>query len=331
MKKYKIMLFGLLFGLMILLVGWKTHESDTLQSQSRYLLDTYCTIKAPGDTRVLSALSKALDRIEEIDSKFNMLNPKSPLYDFNTNNKPITDKEIVDLVRIALDVSEKSDGKYDITICSVVNLWGFFSDKPAVPLQSSIDSLLNDVGYKSLKIENGILTKSNPRSQIDLGSIAKGYAVGEAVKVLRQEGITSALIDAGGDIYALGTYKGRPWKIGIKDPRGDGVIGSLDLTDMTVVTSGDYERYFIKDGKRYHHILDPQTGYPSQDMASVTIISPDPVLADGWSTALFVLGAEKGIPIIDAMQSTGTFMVTTDGRKIYSSGMQVNTQLVKRR
>ena len=331
MKKYKIMLFGLLFGFMILLMGWKTYESDTLQSQSRYLLDTYCTIKAPGDTRVLSALSKALDRIEEIDSKFNMLNPKSPLYDFNNNNKPITDKEIVNLVRIALDVSEKSEGKYDITICPVVNLWGFFGDKPAVPLQSSIDSLLKDVGYKSLKIENGILSKSNPRSQIDLGSIAKGYAVGEAVKVLRQEGITSALIDAGGDIYALGTYKGRPWKIGIKDPRGDGVIGSLDLTDMTAVTSGDYERYFIKDGKRYHHILDPQTGYPSQGMASVTIISPDPVLADGWSTALFVLGAEKGIPIIDAMQSTGTLMVTTDGRKIYSSGMQVNTQLVKRR
>jgi FAD:protein FMN transferase len=332
MKKYKkIVFFGLLPGLMVLLVGWKTYGSDTLQSQSRYLLDTYCTIKAPGDIRVVRALSKAMDRVEEIDIKFNMLNTKSPLYDFNNNNKPVTDKEIVDLVRKALAVSEKSEGKSDITVCPLVNLWGFFTDKPAVPLQSAIDSLLKDVGYKSLKIENGILTKSNPRTKIDLGSIAKGYAVGEAVKVLRQEGITSAIVDLGGDIYALGTYKGRPWKIGIKDPRGDGVIGSLELTDMTAFTSGDYERYFIKDGKRYHHILDPQTGYPAQGYSSVTIVCPDPSLADGLSLALFVLGAEKGIPLIESMQSTGTLMVTTDGRKIYSSNMQVNTQLVKRR
>jgi thiamine biosynthesis lipoprotein len=140
------------------------------------------------------------------------------------------------------------------------------------------------------------------------------------VKTIRAAGVQSALVDAGGDIYAIGTLGGQPWKVGIRDPRGDGVIGSLDVTDLTVVTSGDYERYFEFNGVRYHHILDPKTGYPVQGLRSASIITTDATLGDGLSTAVFVLGKERGLAFLEKsrlaqgviMDSTGA-VTTTQG------------------
>ena len=136
------------------------------------------------------------------------------------------------------------------------------------------------------------------------------------------------MIDAGGDIYALGTNYGKPWVIGIRNPRGEGVAGTLELSDMAVITSGDYERFFETDGVKYHHILDPITGYPAEGIASVTVISPDPALADAWSTALFIMGKEKGLEILEDLQSLEVLMITDDGEQIYSSGMKVEKQVV---
>ncbi|MHB9029464.1 MAG: FAD:protein FMN transferase, partial [Candidatus Latescibacterota bacterium] len=216
MRKKHAILLGVLFILSALLLGLKRREADDLQSQTRFLMDTYCTIKAPGGTHVLRVIERAMDRIDEVDQKFNCLNPGSPIYEFNTHDTPISDPEVVGLVRTALDISEKTGGEYDITVFPVMDEWGFFTGNPRVPSRSRIDDLLKSVGYRNLQIEQGILTKSNKDTRIDLGSIAKGYAVGEALKVLRQSGIASALIDAGGDIYALGTYRGRLWKVGIR-------------------------------------------------------------------------------------------------------------------
>jgi FAD:protein FMN transferase len=330
MKKYNWLFFAVLAAAMVLFLGLTRREA-ALQTQTRFLLDTYYTIKAPGKENVRKVIGKALDRVEEIDTKFNALNPASPLYGFNNSNTPISDREIVELVRIALDLSEKSGGKYDITVFPLVDLWGFFKKSPDIPRTAELDSLMKTVGYKKLKIENGILTKTDPNCKIDLGSIAKGYSVGEALKVLKAGGIASALIDAGGDIYALGMNNGRPWKIGIRDPRGDGMIGSVEVTDKTVVTSGDYERFFEKDGVRYHHILDPQTGFPSRGIISATIISSDPTLADGWSTALFVMGREKGFEAIEAAGSTEALIVTEDGEKFSTPGTHFHRQTAQGR
>jgi len=330
MKKSGLISSGVILIFVILFLGLKHYESDSLQSQTRYLMDTFCTIKVPGDIEVLKSIEQALDRIEEIDRKFNILNPESPLYDFNNNNTPITDEEIINLVKVALQVCEKSDGAYDITIYPLIDLWGFFSDSPQIPLKETIDELLKETGYQNLAIVDGKLLKSNKKVKLDLGSIAKGYAIGEALKVLKQAQIESALIDAGGDIYALGKYNDKPWKIGIRNPRGEGVIGALELSDMAVVTSGDYERYFEKDGIRYHHIIDPRTGYPAKDLASVTVISQDLALADAWSTALFVLGKEKGLKAVEDIKSIQTLLVSAEGEKFYSSDMQVKTKISKR-
>jgi FAD:protein FMN transferase len=156
---------------------------------------------------------------------------------------------------------------------------------------------LKNVGYKYLVIKDGKLTKTKPGVGIDIGGIAKLYVLEEGANVLKNGGIKSALIDAGGDIYAIGRDNGRDWKIGIRNPRGDGVIGAVDVSDMLVISSGDYERYFEKDGVRYHHIMDPFTGYPARGLSGSTIFCSDPALADGLSSTVFILGKDKGFAL----------------------------------
>lgn len=301
---------------------------EKIQKQTRFLMDTYCTIQVPGNTDVIKAIEKAFDRMEEIDKKFNVLDTTSSLYRFNQKNTPIIDKEIINLLETALRIGRESQGAFDITIYPLIKLWGFFDDTPALPEIETIRQCMKNVGYNNLILKNEKVTKLKENIKMDLGGIAKGYAVNEAAIILKSEEIESGLIDAGGDIYAFGKIRSKPWRIGIRNPRGDGIIGGLEVSDFAVVTSGDYERYFEKDGVRYHHILDPKTGYPSRGLASVTVISPDPVLADAWSTALFVLGKEKGLKLIEKTPDIETFMITTDGEMIFSSGLKESLDII---
>jgi len=297
-------------------------KPEDVQKQTRFLMDTYVTIQVPGDAQAIKTIEKAFDRMEEVDRKFNVLNAESPLYRFNHENVPITDPEILALLETSLEVSSESGGAFDITVYPLVDLWGFFRGAPAVPAQADIALGLKKVGWRELRIENGVLTKPKSDVEIDLGGIAKGYAVGEAVKVLKGAGVTSALVDAGGDIFAIGELRGKPWKVGIRNPRGEGVIGVLDVSDLTVVTSGDYERFFEKDGVRYHHILDPVSGYPASGLMSVTVICDDAVRADGLSTALFVMGAEKGMELVERLDGVEAIMVTKDQKILTSPGLK---------
>lgn len=306
----------------------KGGNPESVQKQTRFLMNTAVTIQLPGDASALKLIEKAFDRMEEVDRKFNVLSTESPIYHFNHENVPITDSEVLGLVETSLELSEKSGGAFDVTVYPLVDLWGFFRDAPAVPAPADIAASLKKVGWRQLRIDGGSLTKLNSDVEIDLGAIAKGYAVGEAVKVLKGEGVTSALIDAGGDIYAIGELGGRPWKVGIRKPRGEGVVGVLDVSDLTVVTSGDYERFFEKNGVRYHHILDPATGFPADGLISVTVICEDPVQGDGLSTALFVLGAEKGMELVEATDGVESIMVTKDGKVLVSQGLKGNMETV---
>jgi thiamine biosynthesis lipoprotein len=306
----------------------KAGNPESVQKQTRFLMNTAVTIQLPGDATDLELIEKAFERMEEVDRKFNVLSAESPIYHFNHENVPITDPEVLALVETSLELSKESGGAFDITVYPLVDLWGFFRDAPAVPTPVDIAAGLKRVGWQQLRIEGGSLTKLNNDVEIDLGAIAKGYAVGEAVKVLKSKGVTSALIDAGGDIYAIGELGGRPWKVGIRKPRGEGVIGVLDVSDLTVVTSGDYERFFEKDGVRYHHILDPTSGFPAYGLTSVTVICDDPVRGDGLSTALFVLGAEKGMELVEDMPGVESIMVTKDGKVLVSQGLKGNMERV---
>ncbi len=128
----------------------------------------------------------------------------------------------------------------------------------------------------------------------------------------------------------MGKLKEKDWKVGIRNPRGEGVIGVVEVSDLAVVTSGDYERFFEKDGVKYHHILNPKTGYPARGLTSVTVISPDPVFADAWSTALFVMGKEKGLELVEKTPNAETLMVTTEGEILYSSGLKENVKIISK-
>ncbi len=294
-----------------------------LEKQTRFMMDTFVTIYAVGPQKVTSrAIDLALDRMQEIDVKFNMINRESPLFAFNHEGVPISDPEIIAVVHVALQVAEESDGAFDITVAPLMELWGFYGESPDLPEEEEVKDCLTNVNYKYLSIKNGRLEKSHESVRVDLGGIAKGYGVGQALSVLRAEGVTSALIDAGGDVYALGKKGRKLWNVGIKHPREEGLLGYVEVEDLAVLGSGDYERFFIKNGKRYHHIVDPKVGYPAEALSGITLIHPDPLIADAWNTALFVLGPKKGLEVVERTSGMETIMVTTSGEILYSSGFR---------
>ncbi len=346
MKKIAVitlLIIGIAAAALILSKAGRRHS---LHEQTRFLMGTYCTIQAvgPGE-EVKIAVRKAFERMREIDDRFNPLNPRSPIYAFNEENSPIRDPDILEIVELARQVSEQCDGAFDITVYPLGQLWGFYASDstelpagesggdrwgpPHLPEKEEIDDCLTRVGYKNLTIEDGEVRKLNPDVHIDFGAIAKGYAIDEASKILRREGITSALIDAGGDIYAIGEIEGGGWGIGLREPRGDGVMGVVQASDLAVVTSGDYEKYFELDGIRYCHIIDPRTGYPSRKLISVSVIGPNAVLADAWATALFVMGPEEGMKRVEQMPELETVMVTPDERILYSSGLKEDLEVIR--
>ncbi len=326
LNKTKMTLAILIGVLFLAFLGVRAHNAYQfhLRKQTRFMMDTYVTIQAIGSEKMTAkAIDKAFERMQEIDEKFNHLNPESPLYAFNYQGVPISDREVLDVVHVALDVAQKSDGAFDITILPLADLWGFYGEGPPhLPQKQEIKDCLQDIGYKGLKIENNSLAKTKESIKIDLGGIAKGYAISQSVKVLRAEGITSALIDAGGDVYALGKKGNGFWKIGIRNPHGEDLLGSLEVEDLAVMGSGDYERFFEEDGKRYHHIFNSKTGFPAEGLSGITLVHPDPLIADAWNTALFVLGPERALKVAEGMPSMETIVVTTAGEVSISSGLK---------
>jgi thiamine biosynthesis lipoprotein len=294
-----------------------------LEQDTRFLMDTYVTIYAVGPSSATRpAIRKAFERMQAVDEKFNIHNPDSPLYDFNRKGTPITDPEILAVTRLALSVSRETDGAFDITISPLVDLWGFYGDDPALPDEAAIEAYLEQVDYRRLALIDGELRKRSPAVRIDLGGIAKGYAIGEAARSLKENGAVSALIDAGGDVYALGAKGEAPWKVGIRNPRGDEILGYVEVIDLAVMGSGDYERFFVHDGRRYHHILDPKTGYPAKGMVAVNLFAADPMTADVWCTAVFAMGPEKGLELVDQKEGMEAIVITEAGEKRLSSGLE---------
>jgi FAD:protein FMN transferase len=312
----------------VLLAASCGFPGEKLRKKTRFLMDTYVTIQVPGGEKEIAIIDKALDRMEEVDRKFSMNDPGSILYEFNNKGTPVTDPEIIRIMKRAVRVSELSGGKFDVTVYPLMKLWGFY-DTMRLPSKGEIKQALKNVGYKYLAIKEGKMTKAKEGVAVDIGGIAKLYALEEGANVLKKAGVKTALIDAGGDIYAIGKYKGKDWKIGIRNPRGDGVIGALDVSDMLVISSGDYERYFEKDGVRYHHLMDPATGYPARGLSSVTILCRNPETADGLSAAVFIMGMKKGFELAKKQGNFEAIAVTEDQKVFYSEGLNKDIKVVK--
>ena len=242
--------------------------------------------------------------------------------------------DVREALHAARQVSEWTGGKFDVTFGALADLWKFDdqNEDHTVPAADAVRSRLPLIDYRQIEIDDraGTVFLRRAGMRMHLGGIGKGYAVEHAAAILRQAGLRDFMIQAGGDLYVAGRKAGRPWRLGINDPRGaEGKsFAMLDLTDSTFSTSGDYARYFIKDGVRYHHIIDPSTGQPARGCRSVTIVTDSPLLADGLSTGVFLLGPEAGMALIERLPHVEGVIVSATNDVLISPGLEGKVTLL---
>lgn len=230
--------------------------------------------------------------------------------------------ELFDLLERSRRMSELTEGAFDITYASVGRYYDYRNGRR--PDDAQIRRALEAIDYRYVELDaRGPRARfAHPDVYVDLGGIAKGYAVDRCVAILRDAGVTQASVSAGGDSYILGDHRGQPWTVGIRDPRDEhGMAAVLPLLDTAVSTSGDYERFFEQDGVRYHHILDPATGKSARDAWSVTILGPEATFTDALSTSVFVLGPERGLALIDRLPGIDAIVIDAHGTLHYSADL----------
>ncbi len=236
------------------------------------------------------------------------------------------ENEVIALLRKSIDYGNLTDGGFDVTIGPLISLWGFGTDERRIPADDALQAAMARVDYRSVSVDEEQLQVKIPQGFVlDLGGIAKGYAVDRGAAVLRDHGIRHGLINAGGDISVIGTRDGddNPWRVGIQDPtQPSRVMAVVELIDSTVVTSGDYQRYFEKDGIRFHHIIDPATGFPADQVTSVTVVAPTAAAGDALSTALFVLGRDRAVELVEQLADVEAVIVSKDGDVWISPGLE---------
>lgn len=296
-----------------------------------YSMNTFMSITAYSEDAEIgnAAVRAAQSRVTELDRLWAVTNPQSELSRINSGELSTASPETSELIAFCLEIAEKTGGVFDPTIYPVLTAWGFTLDENRVPPESELAELLERVDYRYIRQNGSEITLKNG-AMLDFGAVAKGYAGDLAAQILREQGISSALINLGGSITAVGKKTdGSEWKIGVKNPIGSGNIGTLTLADCSAVTSGAYERYFTaEDGTVYGHIINPATGYPVEnDLLSVTIVSPNGTLCDALSTALFVMGSEKAQNFCRENGSVMGFdiiLITKSGEVVISEGLSDN-------
>jgi thiamine biosynthesis lipoprotein len=272
--------------------------------------------------RAMEAVIAEMRRTDELMSTYK---PESQLSQVNAHafERPVpVDEEIIDVVERSLELSKLSGGAFDVTYASVGYLYDFRAHQR--PTDAQIAEALPGVDYRQVRVDRAASTIRFLREgvRIDLGGIAKGYAVDRSIEHLRALGIQHAMVNAGGDTRLLGDRRGKPWIVGIRDPRNEGrVVTRLPLADEAISTSGDYERYFEEDGVRYHHILVPGTGRSAREVRSATVLGADATTTDGLSTTVFVLGVERGMQLIGRLPGIEAVVVDAQGRIYYSDGL----------
>lgn len=272
--------------------------------------------------KLISIAMAEFDRIEDAMSTYRS---DSEITHINNTaaDKPVrVSEELFTLIERALKLSVKTDGAFDITYDSVGQLYDY--RRKARPSEDDIENSLPAIGYGFVQLspDRSEIRYAHPGVRINLGGIAKGHAVESVIALLREAGVRHAMAAAGGDTRLLGKRGDNPWIVGIRDPdREDGFVTRLALADEAISTSGDYERYFIEDGVRYHHILNPSTGRPAGELRSVTVIGPDATMTDGLSTSVFVLGTKAGLSLIESLADYEAVIVDKEHRVVFSEGL----------
>jgi thiamine biosynthesis lipoprotein len=308
---------------LIFLILLSCTRTEQLKEFDGFLFGSYLKVKVleSNQEKANRVVAKAFAEMIRLDSLFSLYKPGSEINQINRQGKGKLSKDLKDLLVRAIEVSEKSNGAFDITVYPLIQFWRTYFKMEKIPDSFEIKHRLKFVDYRKVKIQNDSVYLPDS-FKIDLGGIAVGYSIDRAVEILKREGIKIGIIDAGGDIMGFGNRK---WKIGVKNPRGDGLMRFFSISNQGIATSGDYEKFFLKDGKRYHHIINPKTGYPAWGCCSVTVIAPNAITADAYSTTLFVLGVKDGLALAEKVDGVEAFIITEENenlKKYQSSGIK---------
>lgn len=336
MKNKKILLTITIVLLLILCI-WKFYPSFQTQknpiSETGFYLNTVITITIY-DSQDEDLLKSCMKLCQDYEKQFSRTIETSEIAQLNAgiltdkNGTATLSEDTATLLAKSLEYARLSQGAFDPSIGSVSSLWDFTAENPAVPEDYLIQEALNYVDYEQMTLNGQTLTFGIEHMQLDLGAIAKGYIADRIKDYLVSEGVASATINLGGNVLCIGSKPdGSPFHIGIQQPFGDRneLATAVSITDGSLVTSGIYERYFEQNGILYHHILNPETGYPyDNNLASVSILSKESVDGDGLSTSCFALGLEEGMELVESLEDTEALFITKDGEFHYSSGFPMS-------
>ena len=302
------------------------------RAMGTHILLAAFTTKEMGGDKIRPVLEKALAEIRRLEGLMTTWRPDSELSQVNAaaGKKPVkVSPESLEVIQKSLWMSKASEGVFDITFEAMHGLWKFDEDlEEKIPPASAVGAARALIDYRKIKIDEAKSTVmlEKPGMRMSLGGIAKGYAVDAATRVLRAGGIPSFFVQAGGDLYVQGKKPdGAPYRVGVRDPRGKGetdFFAMLEVEDHAFSTAGDYERSFVEGGKRYHHIIDPRTGYPATASRSVTIWAKDAFTADAIDDAVFILGPEKGLKLVESIDDCGAVIVDEHNKLWVSSRLR---------
>ena len=303
-------------------VAHQASQRSGLLSQETVVVD---------ERNILAAFDDAFKEVDRLDQVMSVWKPGSEILQLNAaaGDHPVkVGPDVRSVIETAAHFSDLTGGKFDITFGALSGLWKFDAQNQdnTIPTRADIERRLPFIDYHEVVVDNAAGTAFVKRKGVSthLGGIGKGYAVDRVADILRRAGIRDFMIQFGGDLFLSGNRGDRPWRAAIRDPRGpaDKTFAALDLSDETFSTSGDYERFFIADGRRYHHIIDPDTGEPARGCRSVTIVAKNGVTADALSTGVFVLGPEKGMALIERLPDVEGVIVSDQNQVLVSSGLK---------
>lgn len=321
MKRKVLTAAGICIGILILTEGSRYFVQNQKCQKQLFAMDTYMEFTAYGRGGQ-QAVEKAAKEVQRLDALLSAQNEESQVYALNQRGSLEVSDDLAEIIQRGKEIFQETDGLFDDTIYPLMELWGFPTGEYHVPSGEEIENLLPDVDGGTVEISGNTVTLGEGQ-QIDLGGIAKGYTGEKMTEIFQGYGVSSAMVSLGGNIQAIGTKPdGSSWRVGIRDPKGSqqDYAGVLQVQNEAVVTSGGYERYFEEDGRTYIHIIDPRTGYPVEnDLLSVTIVSPDGTLADGLSTALYIMGYDKAVQFWEQHQDEFDVILITADEQIHVS------------
>ncbi|WP_061996703.1 FAD:protein FMN transferase [Clostridium sp. ATCC 25772] len=330
MNKLKKYSFTFVILSILFLAGCSKTPSEPL-SRTELIMGTVCTVQI-FDSKDSTILDECFNKLTDLENLVSINKENTELDKVNAmsgKSAVSVSDDTYNIIKGGINYSSLSDGNFDITIGPIVKLWGIGTDSARVPSDAEINEKKSLINYKDVILDdsNKTIFLKNPNMIIDLGGIAKGYAADVLTDILKKHNVNSAMINLGGNLYILGNKEdGNKWRIGIQDPNeSNSTVGNLLVNDKSIVTSGVYERFFEENGKKYHHILNPKTGYPYEnDLLGVTIISDKSVDGDALSTTTFALGCDEGLKFINSLENIDAIFITKDNDIYLSDGLKDN-------